>query len=104
MEVGTDIVKISRVSLEDSFVKGILSENELETYEMRSDKQQFLAGHFAAKEAFLKALGVGLAGADFREVEVRYKEGGQPYIYFHDCEYSASISHDGEYAIAVVLL
>ncbi len=41
---------------------------------------QRLAGAFAAKEAALKALGTGLRGGAFREVEVAHNEMGQPEL------------------------
>lgn len=105
MRIGTDLVKISRLSKpEESFLKGVLSPYERGQYEKRADKAEFLAGHYAAKEAFLKALGTGLSGAPLKEVEVHYEEMGRPYIQFRGERYEASISHDGDYAISVVLI
>src|SRR3954470_12279606 len=43
-----------------------------------ADPTERLAVRFAAKEAVLKALGVGLGAADFREIEVVRAEGGAP--------------------------
>ena len=40
---------------------------------------QSLAGLYAAKEAFLKALGAGLPGAPLADVAVLHTESGQPY-------------------------
>jgi phosphopantetheine--protein transferase-like protein len=105
MRIGTDIVDISRLEdVKESFVRGVLSENEIALYEEAPSKPEFLAGHYAAKEAFLKALGTGLAGGKLSEIEVRYRESGAPYIYFAGKEHECSISHDGGYAIAVCLL
>jgi holo-[acyl-carrier-protein] synthase len=104
MEIGTDIVEIKRVPLTDSFLKGVLSESEMALYKKRKDQQQFVAGHFAAKEAFLKALGTGLPGARLTDLEIRYEEGGRPYLMFQSKRYSISISHDGGYAIGVALV
>ena len=42
-----------------------------------------LAARFAAKEAVMKALGVGLGAFAFPEVEVRRKSSGQPYLALH---------------------
>lgn len=105
MKVGTDIVKISRLNeAKDSFVNGILSPLEFEEYKKRTNKAEFLAGHYAGKEAFLKALGTGLSGAPLNKIEVRYEKTGAPYIFYQGKRYEMSISHDGDYAISVVLI
>lgn len=45
-----------------------------------ADPAPRLAARFAAKEATMKALGVGLGAFDFREVEVRNAPGGAPTL------------------------
>ncbi|HEY8344440.1 MAG TPA: holo-ACP synthase [Bacillota bacterium] len=74
-----------------------------------------LAGRFAAKEAFFKALGSGFRGFKWHDLEVRNDELGAPYLHFSPrlaghleaqgitCAH-LSISHDQEYAIAQVIL
>lgn len=105
MKIGCDVVDLRRIQIDNlPFVNGILSENELEIFAKRKDKREFLGGRFAAKEAFLKALGSGLSGARMKDIDIRYKEGGQPYIFFKEQTYDVSISHDGDYAFAVVIL
>lgn len=105
MRVGTDIVSVKRlVGVSDSFVNGILSPSEKEEYDKRLNKEEFLAGHYAAKESFVKATGKGLALAPLNEIEVRYEESGAPYIYFRGKEYPCSISHDGGYATGVTIM
>lgn len=42
-----------------------------------------LAAGFAAKEAFLKAVGLGLGGMAMTDIEVLHKESGQPYYVLH---------------------
>ena len=101
MAVGVDIVKISRIKDADVFAKGILSQKEFLIYESKNKKEEFLAGRFAAKEAFSKAKKEGLK-IPLKEIEVLYKENGSPYIFYKNKEYDVSISHDGDYAIAVV--
>lgn len=103
MRIGTDIVKISRLKDKESLAKKILSKKEFEIYLSRANKEEFLAGRFAAKEAFMKAVGKGLSTAPLNEIEVRYDDNGAPFIFFKDKEYACSLSHDGEYAIATVL-
>jgi phosphopantetheine--protein transferase-like protein len=104
MEIGTDIVLVSRVSLKDSFLKGVLSPNELKIYEGRPDKAEFVAGRFAAKEAFLKALGTGLPGPRMNLLDIVYEKTGKPVLVYENKKYSVSISHDGGYAIGVALI
>jgi phosphopantetheine--protein transferase-like protein len=104
MAVGCDIVLMSRIKTDPSFVDLVLSKREQAIYLTRKNKIEFLAGHFAAKEAFLKALGTGLAGAPLRTIEILYQETGAPYIVYNSKQYAVSISHDGDYAMAVVTL
>jgi len=74
-----------------------------------------LAGRFAAKEAFFKALGTGFRGFKWQDLEVRNDELGAPYLCLssrlakHIGEKGInsthlSISHDREYAIAQIIL
>lgn len=105
MKVGCDVVDLRRIRVDDYvFIKGILSPNELKIFEERANKKDFLGGRFAVKEAFLKALGTGLAGARMNQIDVSYLENGQPILKYDGNEYEVSISHDGDYAFAVVIL
>ncbi len=73
------------------------------------------AACFAAKEAFLKALGTGLGGADLREIALLHDESGAPYFSLRGSaklkaelwgaqQVFVSLSHDNGTAAAVVLL
>ena len=103
MRIGTDIVEIVRIKDPDRLAKKILSRKEMEYYEARSNKAETIAGFFAAKEAFMKATGKGLALAAMNEVEVLHEDLGAPYILFQNKTYSVSISDDGGFAIAMAL-
>lgn len=103
-KIGCDLVYIPRLKEDEGFASFILSPREMELFKKKKDKREFLAGRFAAKEAFMKALGYGMAGVAFREVEVLYRQGGAPYILYKGREYEASISHDGDYAFAVTVI
>lgn len=118
MFCGIDIVEISRIedmaarhgnSLGRFFTAGEL------LYCAKREKTQYasLAGIFAAKEAFFKALGTGFRGGKWTDVEVSHTEEGAPYFILHGYYAAAaaerstavpalSISHDGAYAIAQV--
>jgi holo-[acyl-carrier protein] synthase len=75
-----------------------------------------LAGRFAAKEAALKALGTGLSnGIAWRDVELTRSEHQPPSVTFHRAarrilelrgahRAHVSITHDGGFAVAVVVL
>jgi|LAHS01.1.fsa_nt_gb holo-[acyl-carrier protein] synthase len=105
MKVGTDIVEISRIPADNlAFVHGVLSHEEIALLEKRKDKAQFIAGRYAAKEAFLKALGTGLAGAKLNDIDVSYRDDGSPILRYEGHDYEVSISHDGGYAISVVII
>ena len=105
--VGTDIVYIPefRDKLARSrwkFERDVFFEGELE-----NDSPEHLAGIFAAKEAVMKTL--DLAPGSWKLVEIRKLESGKPELIFHNnikdkiknCD--VSISHAGEYAIAIVV-
>lgn len=101
MKIGTDIVKISRMekSLKSkSFLEKVFTENEREYCK----KIESFAGVFASKEAYFKALGTGIK-LPLNQLEVLHDEHGKPYL--NGIENSdLSISHDGDYAIATVIL
>lgn len=100
-KIGTDIVKISRIekSLEkESFKKIVFSENEINYCKTAES----FAGLFAAKEAYFKALGTGIC-KQLNKLEILHNEQGKPYFNgILNCD--LSISHDGEYAVATVIL
>lgn len=72
------------------------------------------AGCFAAKEAFLKAAGLGIGGFPFTELQALRAESGAPYFVFSGTAADwmrqnrltahLSITHDGGIATAIVLL
>ncbi len=104
MEVGIDIVKIPRMEGKEDLAKKILSEEEYALYQKRTDKTQFLAGRFAAREAFLKAKKGTINYHDFSNIRVMYDDYGAPYLEYLDVIYKISIAHDGDYAIAMVVV
>lgn len=92
--IGTDIVQISRVEAAlarsgPRFAEKILGPQELEKYHARSAKNavrglRFLATRFSAKEAFSKAIGLGMRmPMTWRHCEVAKLPSGQPVIVLH---------------------
>lgn len=100
-KIGTDIVKISRIEKSiksQSFLNKVFTENE----RAYCKKVENFAGIFAGKEAYFKALGTGLK-FPLTDVEIGHDENGKPYLCGIDSS-DISISHDGEYAVATVIL
>ncbi|HNY74735.1 MAG TPA: holo-ACP synthase [Bacilli bacterium] len=101
MGIGIDIVDMRRIKDAERFAEGILSVRELALMAAKPDKLSFVAGRFAAKEAFMKALGQGLDQIPLKAIEVLYRGPNMaPYVLFNNVEYDVSIAHDGDYAIA----
>lgn len=107
MGLGIDIVKVSRITNLEALAKKILSKDEYMIYILRENKQEFLAGRWAAKEAFMKANGVGLMGEgamDMKEISIVNLDSGKPIGKYRDKKFDVSISHEKEYAIAICIL
>jgi holo-[acyl-carrier protein] synthase len=113
MEIGVDIVEISRIRAAydrfgQGFMKRILTTAEMEQCLSKPDPAASLAGRFAAKEAISKALGSGIAGGLYwHSIEVLNDEAGKPVATinadFFSGRISISISHDRHSAIAMAL-
>jgi len=117
--IGTDIIEVDRIKKQLSEQSGLkedlFTSCEIDYCESKINKAQHYAARFAAKEAFLKALGSGLInGMRFTDIEIRNDEAGKPSIqlygkvleYFHQLNISSihlSISHIGSIANAIVL-
>ena len=80
--IGTDIVEIDRISnaiKKDFFLKKAFNDSEIDMAVGRK-KDSFLAGNFATKEAFVKALGTGFRGVELKDLAVLRDELGKPFI------------------------
>ncbi|WP_321388571.1 holo-ACP synthase [uncultured Enterococcus sp.] len=110
--IGIDIVELSRIEKiidnRSSFVKRVLTENELEIFHQLSKRRQieFLGGRFCCKEAFSKAWGTGISGVGFQEMEILQDESGAPKMTKspHRGKVFVSISHTETTAIAQIVL
>tara|TARA_B110000967_G_scaffold1267_1_gene1317 strand:+ start:1294 stop:1677 length:384 start_codon:yes stop_codon:yes gene_type:complete len=83
--IGIDIVDISRIKklLEKNnrFINKIFSAKEIKYCESRSNKVASYSKRFAAKEAFAKALGMGISkGISFNEISINNNKNGAPFI------------------------
>ncbi len=85
VSIGIDIIEIDRIAkmIEqhgDRFLRRIYTERERERYGRRVPE---LAARFAAKEATSKALGTGIRGLTWREMEVLSNARGKPVLVLH---------------------
>ena len=102
--IGIDLVYIPE--FERRLLQSGGAEKAFTTTELSQNKTpEALAGVFAAKEAFMKAIGRKI---DWQEVWVEKQNNGQPLlaslVLSQEVKASVSISHDGDYAIAVVMV
>ena len=83
--VGVDLVKNQRIKQsikKKGFVEKIFSKKEIFYSQKTSNKVNFFAKRFAAKEAFSKALGTGFKGGlNFKKIEILNDKMGKPYYY-----------------------
>ncbi len=83
--IGTDLVDLDRFrdALERTpgLVPRLFSPDEQAYAERRNDPTERYAARFAAKEAVMKALGVGLGACEFTDIEVvRDEDSGAPAV------------------------
>ena len=101
--IGVDLAKITRFQNQETLAKKILSPLEFAVYSSHSQPAIYLAGRFAGKEAFIKAWHQPPL-PDLTTIEVLNAEDGAPFIRFQEKQYQVSLSHDGEYVIAMVII
>lgn len=119
---GIDLVEIDRIEKilkrsGERFTGRVYSEDEIEYCQKRARPATHFAARFAAKEAFLKSIGVGFAGKiALKDIEVLTDQQGKPYFNINDSMKTIlnrwgdtpvvhlSITHTGKNAAAVVVL
>jgi len=123
MVVGTgiDIVNINRIEhlmarWGNLFLGRVFTEKEIVWCQQRTRPPECFAIRFAAKEAFLKAIGWGLRnGIQWTDIEIENDSMGKPSFSFHRKAKEVlenlqiqkallTLSHDRPYAVAHVLL
>ena len=119
--IGVDIVKVFRIekaisSWGNRFIKRIFTSHEYNFISTKHNQNSAFALHFAAKEAFSKAIGTGMRGGfKWSDVEVFHNLSGKPglRLYGHANElcqelgvngFHLSLSDDNGLAIAMVVL
>lgn len=116
---GIDIIEIGRLrkALErEGFAERLFTEAERRYCEGRGAQRcASYAARFAGKEAVLKALGTGLSGGRWREVEILSGENGAPYAVLSGAfgelarskgvsDIYISLTHARDYAAAQAIL
>ncbi|MBT3169590.1 MAG: holo-ACP synthase [Candidatus Cloacimonetes bacterium] len=118
--VGIDLIEVARIEkqlLENSgFREKIFTKDEIKYCDSKKKKAEHFAARFAAKEAFLKAIGTGWRnGFSFLEIAVLNDEFGKPIleIYGKTKQFieenkiknmQISLSHLKDLATAIVIL
>lgn len=114
--VGVDIIEIYRVKAAierfgERFLNRVYTETEIKYCRGRVPE---LAVRFAGKEAVMKALGTGVRGVGWKEIEILPMRGGKPIVYLHGRakrraetmgldEFAISLSHSDDFAVASVV-
>ena len=116
--VGTDIIEIERIdrAIKNTpmFLEKIFTKRELDELNKSTLRVESVAGNFAVKEAVSKAVGTGMRGFSFNDIEVFRDELGKPIVQVSDkvkdiikvdnYTFNVSISHNRTCAIAFVIL
>lgn len=123
--IGTDIIQISRIEEAlarngDRFAEKILGQEELDKYFIRKSKVEargirFLASRFAAKEAFSKAIGLGMRmPMAWRAMQTLNTSSGKPIVVTsgvlkefmeqNGLAAQVSITDESDYAAAFVIV
>ena len=119
MRTGIDIVQVSRFKIMNehkSTLNNVFTDYEI-SYIGKADKVlPRMAGLFAAKEAVLKAIGIGIyGGLKLTDVEIMHNDNGRPYVVLNtainyylqglkSASIDISISHTSAVATAICIL
>lgn len=116
--IGTDIIEIDRIDKaiknNPMFLKKMFTEKELENFQENKFRVESIAGNFAVKEAVSKAVGTGMRGFTFKDIEVFRDDLGKPIVNVSNniknliqsdkYLFNVSISHNKTTAVAFVVL
>ena len=120
--IGVDIVENSRItkSLKNNlFIKRIFSESEILIAKGMSNKKNYYSKRFAAKEAFVKSIGLGFRNnLNFKDIAIKNDKLGKPSFIINEkikklikkqfkissFNFLLSISDEKKYSIAYVIL
>ncbi len=114
--IGIDLCSVERIEnacRSEAFCKRVFTSEEIVFAEEKKSRGPHLAGAYAAKEAFAKASGLGIAKMGLQNVSVAHDD-GRPFLRvnfetdelakFRGAKIHLSISHESGMAAAVVLI
>ena len=123
--IGTDICDVRRIAATfarrgERFAERVLGPSEIEVFRTRRSKVEtrgiaYLATRFSAKEAFSKAIGLGMRmPMTWRDCEILNAPGGKPQIRLHNAlatwfearglQAQVSVSDETDYAVSFVVV
>ena len=118
--IGVDIIEISKIKnisdrWGDKAFKKVFTEKEIEYCNSVKHKFRSFAARFAAKEAVLKAMGIGLSkGWNWKDIEILNKKSGKPEVNLTgktknmfkkiNKKIEISLSHSDNYAVASAII
>lgn len=113
--IGIDIIEVERikraVGRNSKFLQRIFTEKEIKYFEENNFQAVSIAGNFAAKEAIVKAIGTGLRGFSWDQLEIQRDSLGRPIAVLYGQakniaealeihQILITISHSRSYAVA----
>ena len=120
--IGTDIIENNRIKnaiKNNSFIKRIFSKDEISFSKKFKNKTNFYSKRFAAKEAFVKAIGTGFRNSiNFKDISILNNKLGKPKLYItvkvkkllkkmfksKNIDIFLSLSDEKKYSIAFVII
>ncbi len=117
--IGTDITEVGRFKrwvADARMIRRFFNPEEFFSGSGEAAACQHYAARFAAKEAFSKALGTGLAGFELSDVYIRHDKAGCPELVLEnraaallasrcgEARLFVSLSHEKAYAVATVVI
>nr|WP_220127329.1 holo-ACP synthase [Halobacillus locisalis] len=111
--IGIDLIELDRINQSikrnSRFVQRILTAAEYERYQTLNERRkvEFVAGRFAAKEAFAKSVGTGIGKLSFQDIEILPDRQGAPCMKvrgYGDFNIWVSVSHSAKQAVAQVVV
>lgn len=117
--IGCDLGRISRIAsmpdeIKEKLAVRILTDAEYKVYCRAADKNKRLAVYFCAKEAVAKALGTGMHGIFFYDIDIGKDSLGRPRVALSErgkvladkkgvTRLMLTLSHDGDNVMAVAV-
>lgn len=117
--IGCDLCEISRFEKyweDTNFINRFFNKKEIKSFSSKNRFTEYYASRFAAKEAFVKALGTGFIDFNLSDIFITNNESGKPVLNVENDalkelnnlvtnpKLHVSLSHEKEYAQAFVVI